>query len=77
MAKKVTNVAIAVPFGIIGSISMCGIFGFILMVIIAGTMNPGVVATLSPLTGQPVAQIHLDVLGNKWVRLLKSNCYIL
>lgn len=66
MAEEATNAAVAVPFGIIGSISMCGFFGFIILAIIAATMSIDVSATLDSWTGQPMAQIYLDVLGKKW-----------
>lgn len=77
MAEEATNAAVAVPFGIIGSISMCGIFGFILLSIIAGTMNPDVTATLESATGQPMAQIYLDVLGKRWAMGMMTMLFII
>lgn len=66
MAEEASNASVAVPFGIIGSISMCGLLGFIVLAIIAACMNPDVTATLTTSTGQPMAQIYLDVLGRNW-----------
>lgn len=76
MAEEATNAAVAVPFGIIGSISMCGIFGFILLSIIAATMSTDIAATLGTWTGQPMAQIYLDVLGKKWAMGMMSMLFI-
>lgn len=66
MAEEASNAAVAVPFGIIGSISMCGFLGFIILAIIAGCMSTDISATLSTATGQPMAQIYLDCLGKNW-----------
>lgn len=66
MAEEASNAAIAVPFGIIGSISMCGILGFIVLCVVAATMNIDISATLATTSGQPLAQIYYDVMGKEW-----------
>lgn len=77
MAEEASNAAVAVPFGIIGSISMCGILGFIIMAIIAACMNPDIGATLDSSTGQPMAQIYLDVLGKRWAMGMMTMLFII
>ncbi|KAF5093414.1 hypothetical protein D0Z00_004077 [Geotrichum galactomycetum] len=66
MAEEATNATIAVPFGILGSISMCGFLGFVILTIVAATMNTDIAATLSTTTGQPLAQVYYDVMGKNW-----------
>lgn len=77
MAEEATNASVAVPFGIMGSISMCGILGFIILAIIAGTMSTNISATLDTWTGQPMAQIYLDVLGKHWAMGMMTMLFVI
>ena len=66
MAEEATNAAIAVPFCILSSISMCGFLGFVVMSVIAACMNTDITATMSSTAGQPLAQVYYDVMGRNW-----------
>lgn len=68
MSEEAANAATAVPFGIILSISMCGILGFFIMSILAACINPNTNEVLATALGQPMAQIYLDSLGPKWTQ---------
>lgn len=66
MAEEANNASLAVPVGIIGSISACGILGFIILSIVAACMSTDVAGILGTSTGQPLAQIIYDVMGREW-----------
>lgn len=76
MAEEASNASVAVPFGIIGSISMCGFLGFIILSIIAACMSQDIPATLNSATGQPMAQIYLDVLGKHWAMGMMTMLFV-
>ncbi|ANB13611.1 Uga4p [Sugiyamaella lignohabitans] len=65
LSEEATNAATAVPFGIILSISMCGVLGFAILAVLFASIKD-VQAVLATTTGQPMAQIYLDTLGKKW-----------
>lgn len=66
MAEEASNAALAVPVGIISSISACGILGFFIQAVIAASMSKDISSTLNTYTGQPMAQIYYDALGKRW-----------
>lgn len=65
MSEEAANAATAVPFGIILSISMCGVLGFLILSVIAACIQD-IPSVLSTAFGQPMAQIYYDALGEKW-----------
>ncbi|KAA8650229.1 hypothetical protein EYZ11_004441 [Aspergillus tanneri] len=65
MSEEALHAAQAVPRGIIFSAGCACFLGFLVLAIIAATMNPDVGATLSSVYGQPMAQIYHDALGKK------------
>lgn len=66
MAEEASNASVAVPVGIISSISACGILGFLIQAVIAASMSKDIGSTLGTYTGQPMAQIYYDALGKRW-----------
>ncbi|KAH3898952.1 related to GABA-specific permease [Saccharomycodes ludwigii] len=56
----------AVPIGIIGSISVCGLLGFLLMIEICACMDPDIDSLLNSPYGQSMTQIIYDALGKRW-----------
>jgi amino acid transporter len=65
MSEEAANAATAVPFGIILSIAMCGVLGFALNAILSASIADFSQVLATPL-GQPMAQIYLNTLGQKW-----------
>lgn len=66
MAEEASNAPVAVPFGILMSIGLCWVLGFLVMAILAAVINPDFQAVLDTPTGNPLAQIIQDALGNRW-----------
>ncbi|GES59912.1 GABA permease [Aspergillus terreus] len=65
MSEEALHAAKAVPLGIIYSAGSACVLGFLVLSIIAATMNPDVAATAGSVFGQPMAQIYFDALGKK------------
>ncbi|ANB14602.1 Uga4p [Sugiyamaella lignohabitans] len=65
LSEEATNAATAVPFGIVLSISMCGVLGFAILAVLISSISD-FSAVINTATGQPMAQIYLDALGKKW-----------
>jgi amino acid transporter len=63
MSEEALHAAKAVPLGIIWSAGSAVVLGFLVLSIIAATMNPDVNVTLNTGFGQPMAQIYYDALG--------------
>ncbi|ODQ57851.1 hypothetical protein WICANDRAFT_85051 [Wickerhamomyces anomalus NRRL Y-366-8] len=66
MCEEATDPTKAVPIGICMSIGVCVVIGFIINIVIAACMIPDIDAILNSSTGQPLAQIFLDLLGKRW-----------
>lgn len=66
MAEEASNASVAVPVGIISSITACGILGFMIQAIIAACMDKDIDAIMNTYTGQPMAAIYLSCLGKGW-----------
>ncbi|OAA55261.1 gaba permease [Niveomyces insectorum RCEF 264] len=65
MSEEASNAAKAVPLGILSSIGMCWLFGFILVIVLAACIDPNIENVLGSVYGQPMAQIYFDALGKK------------
>ncbi|KAJ5691899.1 hypothetical protein N7462_001322 [Penicillium macrosclerotiorum] len=63
MSEEALHAAKAVPLGIMFSAGSACIFGFLVLSVMAATMNPDVSQTLNSKFGQPMAQIYYDALG--------------
>ncbi|KAE8343673.1 hypothetical protein BDV24DRAFT_149587 [Aspergillus arachidicola] len=63
MSEEATHAARAVPLGIIWSAGLCGVLGFISLVVIAAVIDVNLDGVLSTNLGQPMAQIYYDCLG--------------
>jgi amino acid transporter len=63
MSEEATHAARAVPLGIVYSIGLCGILGFLSTVVIATVMDQNILNTLNTPFGQPMAQVYYDALG--------------
>ncbi|CAN6597650.1 GABA-specific permease [Trichomonascus vanleenenianus] len=66
MAEEAKNAAVAVPFGIVGSIAVCGVLGFAINAVIAACMGTDIAAILDNPYGQPMAAILNLRLGKSW-----------
>ncbi|KAG7192326.1 GABA-specific high-affinity permease [Scheffersomyces spartinae] len=57
----------SIPWGILGSISVCWIVGWCICVVIVACIKGGdIAAVLESATGSPMAQVIYDALGKKW-----------
>lgn len=66
MSEEAKNATRGVPIGIIGSISVCGLLGWLIIICTVACMNPDINAVINTDTGFPVAQIIYDSLGKNW-----------
>lgn len=66
MAEEAKNASYGIPIGICGAISVCGIIGWVILVVVSACMNPDVESVLLTETGFPMAQVIVDSLGRKW-----------
>ncbi len=76
MSEEASNAAKAVPYGIMMSIGSCWFLGFIIMIVIAATINPDLEAVLGSSFGQPMAQIYYDAIGKHGTLGLMSLLFI-
>jgi amino acid transporter len=65
MSEEALHAAKAVPLGIIWSSGCACTLGFLILSIIAASMNQDVNATMNSVFGQPMAQIYYDALGKR------------
>ena len=66
-SEEAKNAQRAIPVGIIGSISACGILGWAICIVCAACIKDGDVSrVLQSDTGSAMAQIIYDALGKKW-----------
>ncbi|KAL9104928.1 MAG: hypothetical protein Q9163_000173 [Psora crenata] len=56
---------IGAPFGILMSVGSGWFFGFIIMIVLAATINPDLSAITGSNFGQPMAQIYYDAIGKR------------
>lgn len=61
MSEEALHAAKAVPMGIMFSAGSALVFGFLVLSVMAATMNPDVSQTLSTKFGQPMAQVGTDL----------------
>ena len=59
MSEEAANAPKAVPYGILMSIGSCWLFGFVLVIVIAGCMDTNLENILGSPFGQPMAQVCL------------------
>jgi amino acid transporter len=72
MSEEAKNATYGVPIGICGSISVCGLLGWIIIIVINACINPNIEEVISTPTGFPIAQLFYDSLGKKWAIALMS-----
>ncbi|RHZ48366.1 putative GABA permease (Uga4) [Aspergillus thermomutatus] len=65
MSEEALHAAKAVPLGILWSSGCATFLGFLVLSVIAASMNPDVSATMGTKFGQPMAQIYYDALGKR------------
>lgn len=58
MSEEAANATTAVPWGIVMSIGMCWVLGWIIMVTISATINTDLESVLGSSFGQPMAQVY-------------------
>lgn len=68
MSEEAHNATKAVPVGIIGSITMCYILGFVILVVTCACIQTDNISEhiIGTKFGQPMAQVIYDALGKKW-----------
>ncbi|KAL9130408.1 MAG: hypothetical protein Q9217_001416 [Psora testacea] len=76
MSEEAANATKAVPFGILMSIGSCWFFGFIIVIVLAATINPELSAVTGSKLGQPMAQIYFDAIGKHGTLGLMSLLFI-
>ncbi|KAI4160033.1 MAG: hypothetical protein LQ342_006069 [Letrouitia transgressa] len=76
LSEEAAHPTKAVPFGILMSIGSCWLFGFIIMIVLAATINPDLDSVVSSKFGQPMAQIYFDAIGKNGTLGLMSLLFI-
>ncbi|MCJ1289067.1 GABA-specific high-affinity permease [Xylographa carneopallida] len=76
MSEEAANATRAVPYGILMAIGSCWLFGFILVIVIAGCMDTNLSNILASPFGQPMAQIYYDAVGKQGTLGLMSLLFI-
>ncbi|SCU94118.1 LANO_0E05754g1_1 [Lachancea nothofagi CBS 11611] len=66
MAEEARDAPRAVPFGIVGSISVCWILGWLVCIVLLACMDPDVDNIVNSAYGQGITQIFYDALGKRW-----------
>ncbi|CAM9012582.1 unnamed protein product [Wickerhamomyces anomalus] len=74
MCEEVKTPSKSVPIGIIGSITVCWILGFLIMIVISACMTQDVESLINTDLGQPLAQVFYDSMGAKWAIAFMSLC---
>lgn len=74
MCEEVKTPSKSVPIGIIGSITVCWILGFLIMIVISACMTEDVESLINTDLGQPLAQVFYDSMGAKWAIAFMSLC---
>lgn len=72
MSEEAKNASYGVPIGICGSISVCGLLGWIIIIVINACISKDIATVLASPTGFPIAQLFYDSLGKKWAVALMS-----
>lgn len=72
MSEEAKNASYGVPIGICGSISVCGLLGWIIIIVINACMSQDIPRLLNTPSGFPIAQLFDDVLGRKWAIALMA-----
>ncbi|KAJ5701149.1 hypothetical protein N7488_008697 [Penicillium malachiteum] len=65
MSEEALHAAKAVPLGIMFSAGSACVLGFLVLAVMAATMNQDVMQTINSKFGQPMAQIYYDALGKQ------------
>ncbi|AOW03381.1 amino acid/polyamine transporter I [Yarrowia lipolytica] len=66
MSEEASNASRAVPFGIISSIGMCWVLGFVINIVFVAVLPHDISPLLETVYQQPMAQLVYDVLGKNW-----------
>ncbi|KAG5358641.1 GABA-specific permease [Yarrowia sp. B02] len=77
MAEEASNAAKAVPFGIIASISVGWLFGFVVVIVLVAVMPHDVKPLLETVYQQPFAQLVYDTLGKNWTIGIMTVIFVL
>jgi len=72
ISEESHNPAMAAPWGIVGSIVVAGVLGWVINVMLAFCMGPDLSAILSTPSNQPMAQIFLNSFGSSWTLVIWS-----
>ncbi|KAI9933530.1 GABA-specific high-affinity permease [Aspergillus wentii] len=65
MSEEALHAAKSVPLGIIWSSGCACTLGFLVLSVVAATMNPDVNQTINSVFGQPMAQVYYDAMGKR------------
>lgn len=69
MSEEASNATKAVPFGILMSIGCCWLFGFIINIVLAATIDPNLSNVLESPFGQPMAQVRIYFTSQRATKL--------
>ncbi|KAJ6258871.1 hypothetical protein Dda_5766 [Drechslerella dactyloides] len=72
ISEEAKNATAAVPFGILGSVGLCWILGFLCTIVIAACMSQDLQHLLESPFGQPMAQIYYDAVGKKGAMIMMT-----
>ena len=76
MSEEASNASRAVPWGIVSSVGITGVLGFLINIVLAACMDPNPENLLGSKFGQPMAQIYYDALGKHGALALMSLLFI-
>lgn len=76
MSEEASNAATAVPFGVILSISMCGILGFAVNAVLAASIGD-ISSVLGSTVGQPMAEVYMQTLGKNWTIAMMTLLFVI
>ncbi|SCU84343.1 LADA_0D01178g1_1 [Lachancea dasiensis] len=66
MAEEARDAPKSVPFGIVGSITVCWILGWVVCIVLLACMDSDVNNIVNSAYGQGITQIFYDALGKRW-----------
>lgn len=77
MAEEASNASKAVPFGIIASIGVGWILGFVMVIVLVAVMPHDIKPLLETVYQQPFAQLVYDTLGKRWTIGIMTVIFVL
>ncbi|KAK6332888.1 GABA-specific high-affinity permease [Orbilia brochopaga] len=76
ISEEAKNATIAVPYGILGSVGLCWVLGFLSQIVIASCMSQDLEHLLGSPFGQPMAQIYYDAVGKNGAIIMMTFLFL-